>query len=88
MVCERGRRVNFWQENSQRKVKKNQQMIMALELRSSGARFRPVGEALGVSKTQAFGIVRSAHDELVQHCSPWTRRTLELSRTLPSNEVP
>jgi hypothetical protein len=65
MVCERGRRVNFWQENSQRKVKKIQQVIMALELRSSGMRFRQVGEASGVSKPQAFGIVPSALDELV-----------------------
>jgi hypothetical protein len=38
------------QENSGRKVKAHQQMIMALELRASGASFRQIGEALSVFK--------------------------------------
>jgi hypothetical protein len=70
------------QENSGRKVKAHQQMIMALELRASGASFRQIGEALSVSKPRAFRIVRKALDELVEHCTETAERVrrLELHR--------
>ena len=70
------------QQNSGRKVKSNQQMIMALELRASGASFRQIGEALSVSKPRAFRIVRRALDELAQSCVETAERvkTLELHR--------
>jgi hypothetical protein len=70
------------QENSGRKVKSHQQMIMALELRASGASFRQIGEALSVSKPRAFRIVRKALDELVEHCTDTAERVrhLELHR--------
>jgi hypothetical protein len=70
------------QENGPRKVKSHQQMIMALELRASGASFRQIGEALSVSKPRAFRIVRKALDELIQHCQDTAERvrTLELYR--------
>jgi hypothetical protein len=54
------------QKNSGRRVKAHQQMIMALELRASGASFRQIGEALSVSKHRAFRIIRRALDELAQ----------------------
>jgi hypothetical protein len=70
------------QGNAPRRVKSHQQMIMALELRASGASFRQIGEALSVSKPRAFRIVRKALDELVQHCSETAERVrvLELHR--------
>ena len=70
------------QENSGRKVKKHQQMVMALDLRASGASYRQIGEALSVSKPRAFRIVRAALDELVQHCEDTAERVrrLELYR--------
>ena len=66
------------QENSGRKVKSHQQMIKALELRSAGASFRQIGEALSVSKPRAFRIVRKALDELVQHCQDTAERVRQL----------
>jgi hypothetical protein len=66
------------QENSGRKVKSHQQMIMALELRASGASFRQIGEALSVSKPRAFRIVRKALDELVEHCTETAERVRQL----------
>jgi hypothetical protein len=66
------------QENSQRKVKKHQQMIMALELRASGASFLQIGKALSVSKPRAFRIVRAALDELVHHCQETAERVRQL----------
>ncbi len=36
------------QQNSERKVKKHQQMIQALELGAAGATFRQIGNALSV----------------------------------------
>jgi hypothetical protein len=66
------------QENSGRKVKSHQQMIMALELRASGASFRQIGEALSVSKPRAFRIVRKALDELVLHCQDTAERVRQL----------
>jgi hypothetical protein len=66
------------QENSGRKVKSHQQMILALELRASGASFRQIGEALSVSKPRAFRIVRRALDELVEHCTDTAERVRQL----------
>ena len=66
------------QENGPGKVKKHQQMIMALELRASGASFRQIGEALGVSKVRAFRIVRAALDELVKHTTDTAERVRQL----------
>src|SRR5882724_4146936 len=66
------------QENSGRKVKSHQQMIMALELRASGASFRQIGEALSVSKPRAFRIVRKALNELVEHCQETAERVRQL----------
>jgi hypothetical protein len=66
------------QENSGRKVKSHQQMYLALELRASGASFRQIGEALGVSKPRAFRIVRKALDELVEHCTDTAERVRQL----------
>jgi hypothetical protein len=66
------------QENAGRKVKAHQQMIMALELRASGASFRQIGEALSVSKPRAFRIVRKALDELVVHCTDTAERVRQL----------
>lgn len=70
------------QGNGPRKVKSHQQMILALELRASGASFRQIGEALSVSKPRAFRIVRRALDELAQSCAETAERvkTLELHR--------
>ena len=70
------------QGNAPRRVKSHQQMIMALELRASGASFRQIGEALSVSKPRAFRTVRKPLDELVQHCSETAERVrvLELHR--------
>jgi transposase-like protein len=53
------------QGNAPRRVKSHQQIIQALELRTAGASFRQIGEALSVSKPRAFRIVRKALDELV-----------------------
>jgi len=66
------------QENGPRRVKSHQQMIMALELRVSGASFRQIGEALSVSKPRAFRIVRKALDELVEHCTETAERVRQL----------
>ena len=66
------------QENSQRKVKKHQQMIMALDLRASGASFQQIGRSLSVSKPRAFRIVRAALDELVHHCQETAERVRQL----------
>ena len=70
------------QDTPQRKVKKHQQMIQALDLRAAGASYRQIGEALSVSKPRAFRIVRAALDELVQHCEDTAERVrrLELYR--------
>jgi hypothetical protein len=70
------------QQNAPRRVKKHQQMILALDLRASGASYRQIGEALSVSKARAFRIVRRALDELVQHCEDTAERVrrLELYR--------
>ena len=70
------------QQNSGRKVKSHQQMIMALELRAAGASFLQIGRALSVSKPRAFRIVRKALDELVHHCRETAERVrhLELYR--------
>jgi hypothetical protein len=66
------------QENSGRKVKKHQQMILALDLRASGATFSQIGAALAVSKPRAFRIVRKALDELVEHCTDTAERVRKL----------
>jgi hypothetical protein len=66
------------QQNGPRRVKSHQQMIMALELRASGASFRQIGEALSVSKPRAFRIVRKALDELVLHCRETAERVRQL----------
>ena len=67
------------QQNAPRKVKSHQQMIMALELRASGARYLQIGKSLSVSKPRAFRIVRKALDELVQHCQDTAERVRQLS---------
>jgi hypothetical protein len=53
-------------------------MVMALELRASGASFLQIGKALSVSKPRAFRIVRKALDELVQHCQETAERVRQL----------
>jgi hypothetical protein len=62
------------QQNAPRRVKSNQQMIIALELRASGASYMQIGKALSVSKTRAFRIVRSGLDELVVNCRETAER--------------
>jgi hypothetical protein len=66
------------QQNSGRKVKSHQQMVMALELRASGASFLQIGKALSVSKPRAFRIVRKALDEMVEHCRETAERVRQL----------
>ena len=66
------------QQIAPRRVKSHQQMIMALELRASGASFRQIGEALSVSKPRAFRIVRKALDEMVEHCQETAERVRQL----------
>jgi hypothetical protein len=66
------------QQNAPRKVKSHQQMIMALELRASGASYFQIGKALSVSKPRAFRIVRKALDELVEHCREKAERVRQL----------
>jgi hypothetical protein len=46
------------QQTSGQKVRSHQQMIMALDLRATGASYQQIGKALSVSKTRAFRIVR------------------------------
>jgi len=53
-------------------------MIMALELRASGASFLQIGKALSVSKPRAFRIVRKALDDLVEHCRETAERVRQL----------
>jgi len=53
-------------------------MIIALELRASGASFLQIGKALSVSKPRAFRKVRKALDELVQHCQDTAERVHQL----------
>jgi hypothetical protein len=66
------------QKSSGRKVKSHQQMIMALELRASGASYFQIAKALSVSKPRAFRIVRKALDELVEHCTETVERVRQL----------
>lgn len=66
------------QQNLGRKVKSNQQMMMALELRASGASYAQIGKVLSVSKPRAFRIVRKALDELVEHCRETAERVRQL----------
>jgi hypothetical protein len=70
------------QQNPGRRVKSHQQLIMALELRASGASYLQIGKALSVSKSRAWRIVSKALDDLVQHCQDTAERvrTLELYR--------
>jgi len=70
------------QENPPRKVKKHQQMITALDLRAAGVSYQKIADALSVSKTRAYRIVRDALDGLVQHCEETAERVkrLELYR--------
>jgi len=66
------------QQNSGRKVKSQQQKIMALELRAAGASFQQIASALSVSKPRAFRIVRKALDDLVQHRQETAERVRQL----------
>lgn len=66
------------QQNSGRKVKSHQQMIMALELRASGASYLQIGKALSVSKSRAWRIVGKALDQLVEHCRETAERVRQL----------
>lgn len=66
------------QENGPRKVKSHQQMIMALELRASGASYLQIGKALSVSKSRAWRIVSKALDGLVEHCQETAERVRKL----------
>jgi hypothetical protein len=66
------------QQNSGRRVKSNQQLMLALELRASGASYMQIGKALSVSKPRAFRIVRKALDELVEHCRETAERVRQL----------
>jgi hypothetical protein len=66
------------QENAPRRVKSNQQMILALELRASGASYMQIGKALSVSKTRAFRIVRAGLDELVVNCRETAERVKQM----------
>ena len=70
------------QQNAARRVKSHQQMMMALELRASGASYAQIGKALSVSKPRAFRIVREKLDESVEHCRETAGRVrhLELYR--------
>jgi hypothetical protein len=47
------------QQNAPRRVKKHQQMTMALDLGAAGATYRRIGEQLSVSKTRAFHTIRA-----------------------------
>jgi hypothetical protein len=54
-------------------------MIQPLELRAaSGASFRQIGDTLSVSNPRAFRIVRTALDELVQHCQETAERVRQM----------
>src|SRR6266446_1928915 len=66
------------QQNSGRSVKSHQQMIMALELRASGASYLQIGKALSVSKSRAWRIVGKALDQLVEHCKETAERVRQL----------
>ncbi|HEY6266205.1 MAG TPA: hypothetical protein VIW93_15505 [Candidatus Acidoferrum sp.] len=66
------------QQNARGKVRKHQQMIMALDLRAAGASFSQIGRHLSVSKPRAFRIVRTALDELVEHCRETAERVRQL----------
>jgi hypothetical protein len=66
------------QKSSGRKVKSHQQMIMALELRASGARYLQIAKALSVSKSRAWRIVGKALDQLVEHCKETAERVRQL----------
>ena len=66
------------QQNSGRSVKSHQQMIMALELRASGASYLQIGKALSVSKSRAWRIVGKALDQLVEHCKETAERVKQL----------
>ncbi|MGA2302016.1 MAG: hypothetical protein ABSG77_15150 [Candidatus Acidiferrum sp.] len=70
------------QQKPGRKVKSNQQLMLALELRASGASYMQIGKALSVSKPREFRIVRKALNELVEHCLETAERVhqLELHR--------
>jgi hypothetical protein len=70
------------QDNPSRKVKANQQMIQALELRAAGLSYEHIGKALGVSKPRAWRIVGKALDGLVKQCQETAERVkhLELYR--------
>ena len=66
------------QENGPQKVKAHQQMIMALDLRASGASYLQIGKALSVSKSRAWRIVSKALDGLVEHCQETAERVRKL----------
>lgn len=66
------------QQNPGRKVKSKQQLMLALELRASGASYMQIGRALSVSKPRAFRIVRKALDELLEHCRETAERVRQL----------
>lgn len=66
------------QENPSRKIRKNEQMLQALELRRAGASYQQIANALSVSKTRAWKIVKAALDELVQQRDDTAERVREL----------
>jgi hypothetical protein len=66
------------QETPGRKVKAHQQMIMALDLRASGASYLQIGRALSVSKSRAWRIVGKALDGLVEQCRETAERVRQL----------
>lgn len=66
------------QKNPPRKIRKNEQMLQALELRRAGASYQNIANALAVSKTRAWKIVKAALDELVQQREDTAERVREL----------
>jgi hypothetical protein len=66
------------QQNPGRRVKSHHQLIMALELRASGASYLQIGKALSVSKSRVWRIVSKALDDLVQDCQETAERVRQL----------
>ena len=66
------------QKGSGRTVKSRQQMLMALELRATGASFLQIAKALSVSKSRAWRIVKHALCDLTVHCKETAERVRQL----------
>ena len=66
------------QKGSGRTVKSRQQMLMALELRATGASFLQIAKVLSVSKSRSWRIVMQALCELAEQCKETAERVRQL----------